>query len=112
MNLQAASMLAAVLDEPLLAEPVHEKADSRSGGTDHLRQRLLTNLWDNRLGIAVLARIPGGSSDSPRVCFLCWRWREDYRNRRPAFLLSRDASGAKLDATHDRRLVRELRASS
>ena len=112
MNLQAASMLTAVLDEALLAEPVHEKADSRSGGTDHLRQRLLTNLWDNRLGIAVLARIPGGSSDSPPLSFRCRRWREDYWDRKPALLLSSVASCAKLAATYDRRLVRELRASS
>ena len=65
MNLQAASMLAAVLDEPLLAEPVHEKADSRSGSADHLRQCLLTNLWDNRLGIPILPEV-GQQKENPR----------------------------------------------
>ncbi len=37
-----------VLDEAQLPKPVHEEADVRPGSSDHLRQRLLCNLWDER----------------------------------------------------------------
>jgi hypothetical protein len=37
MNFQALGLLTAVLDKTHLAKPVHEKADSRAGGTDNLR---------------------------------------------------------------------------
>ena len=38
-------------------ESVHEEADSRTGGPDHLSQRLLTDLGDDRLGFAFLAKM-------------------------------------------------------
>jgi len=40
MNLQAAL---AIVEETELSEAIHEKTHSRPGGTDHLRQGLLTD---------------------------------------------------------------------
>ena len=53
MHLQAA----VVLDEAEFAEFVHEVADTRARGTDHLRQRLLADLRDDHLGLSGLAKI-------------------------------------------------------
>src|SRR5277367_4010901 len=46
-----------VLDEPQLAEFVHEKTDAGSGRADHFRKRLLTDLRNQRLGPSFLAEI-------------------------------------------------------
>ena len=53
VNLQAI----VVVNEPQLAELVHEEADPRSGGADHLGQGLLTDLWNYRLGPSFLAEV-------------------------------------------------------
>jgi hypothetical protein len=46
-----------VLDEPELAEFVHEPAHARPRGADDLRERLLTDLPNDGLGSAFLAEI-------------------------------------------------------
>jgi hypothetical protein len=48
---------AVVFDEAKAAELVHEKADSRTGGTYHLRQRLLADRGNYRLGLAFLPEV-------------------------------------------------------
>ena len=47
----------AIVDEAQLSEPVHEEADPRPGGADHLGKRLLTDLRNYRLGYALLAEM-------------------------------------------------------
>jgi hypothetical protein len=49
--------LSIVFDKTQFAEFVHEKAHPRSGRADHLRQRFLTDLSDDRLRLAFLAEI-------------------------------------------------------
>ena len=46
-----------VFDKAQLAEFVHEEADARSRGADHLRQHFLTVLSDDRLPTTFLAEI-------------------------------------------------------
>jgi hypothetical protein len=41
---------AVVMNESQLPETVHEKADARPGGSDHLCQSFLTDLGHNGLG--------------------------------------------------------------
>ena len=48
---------AVVIDEPELAEFVHEVADSRPGGSDHSRQYFLTDFWNHRFLLAFLAKV-------------------------------------------------------
>ena len=48
---------AVVGNKTQLPEPVHEKANPGSGGADHFRQHLLTDLGDYRLGFAFLAKM-------------------------------------------------------
>ena len=58
---------AVVFDEAEAAELVHEEADSGTGGTDHLRQRLLADRGNYCLGLAFLSEISQqqeGSSES------------------------------------------------
>ena len=47
----------AIIDEPQFPEPVHEEADPRPGCADHLRQGLLADLGDYRLGYAFFAKM-------------------------------------------------------
>ena len=54
---QHAAVVAAVIDEPELAELVHEVADPRPGCSDHSRQCFLTDLWNHRLKLAFLAKV-------------------------------------------------------
>src|SRR4029453_2450962 len=58
-----------VLDEPELAELVHEAAYARPRGADHLRERLLANLRNDRLRSAFLAEIRQ-QEKSPRQSLL------------------------------------------
>ena len=46
-----------VLDEAQFAEPVHEEADARTGGSDHLSQRFLRDGWNDRLRLSGLAEL-------------------------------------------------------
>ena len=46
-----------VADIAQFTEFVHEEAHARSGRADHLRERLLAKLSDDRLRLAVLAEI-------------------------------------------------------
>ena len=48
---------AVVIDEPELAEFVHEVADSRPGCSDHARQRFLADFRNHRLLLAFLAKV-------------------------------------------------------
>ena len=48
---------AVVLDEAQFPKLVHKLAHSGPRGADHLRERLLTNLRDNRLRFSFLAKI-------------------------------------------------------
>jgi hypothetical protein len=45
-----------VLHEPRLAELVQKETDARAGGADHLGQRCLTDLRDDRLRLALLPK--------------------------------------------------------
>src|SRR5438477_8069857 len=49
--------LAVVIDESQLAEFVHEEAHARPRGADHLRQRLLADFRQDRLGLTFFAEI-------------------------------------------------------
>jgi hypothetical protein len=49
--------LAVVFDEAQLSEAIHKEADSGSGCANHLRQDFLADLWNHRLGLAVLAEL-------------------------------------------------------
>ena len=44
MNLQTAAYAAGIVNEAKLSEPIHEKADSGTGGPNHLGQRFLADL--------------------------------------------------------------------
>ena len=61
VNLQAT----VVLDETQLPEPVHGKANSRSGGANDFRQCLLADLCNHRLWFAFFAEI-GQQQKHPR----------------------------------------------
>ena len=56
---------AVVLDEPELAELVHEKAYSRAGSTDHIGQGLLADFRYQRLRFPLLPEI-GQQQKNPR----------------------------------------------
>ena len=60
---------AVVADEPQFAEFVHEEAHAGACGADHLGQRLLAHLGDDRLGSAFLAEIRQ-EKKSPRQTLL------------------------------------------
>jgi hypothetical protein len=49
--------LAIVIDEAQLPKFVHEMARTRPRGADHLRERLMTDLRNDRLGSAFFAKI-------------------------------------------------------
>ena len=57
MDLQSALCTAGVVNEAQLPEPVHEEADSRTSGYDHLRQGFLTDLGDNGFRNALFAEM-------------------------------------------------------
>ena len=57
VDLQSAFDTAGVVNKAQFPEPVHEKADSRTSGSDHFCQRLLTYLGDHGLGNAFLAEM-------------------------------------------------------
>src|ERR1019366_10095820 len=67
MNLQPTS--AVIVDEAQFSEPVHEEADPRTGGADHSRQRLLTDLGNYQLGFAFLAKLSEQQKDSGQPLF-------------------------------------------
>ena len=46
-----------IINEPQFPEPVHEKTDPRPRCAYHLCERLLTDLGDQDLGLAVLAEL-------------------------------------------------------
>ena len=46
---------AVVFDKPQPAKAIHKKAHARPGGADHLRQRFLRDLRNQRLWLARLA---------------------------------------------------------
>ena len=48
---------AVVIDKAHFAKPVHEQANSRAGSANDLSQRLLADLWNHRLGLAILPEI-------------------------------------------------------
>jgi hypothetical protein len=48
---------AVVMDETQFPEPVHEKADSRASGVNHLGQRLLTDLGNHGFRNTLLAKM-------------------------------------------------------
>jgi hypothetical protein len=58
-----------VFDEPQFAEPVHEEAYSGPGSSDHLRQRLLRNLWDQSLRFSGSAELRHEQQDSGQALF-------------------------------------------
>ena len=57
-----------VIDEPQLAEFVHEKADPRPGSADHLGQAFLADFGNNRLRFPFFTKI-GQQQEKPRQAF-------------------------------------------
>jgi hypothetical protein len=57
-----------VLDETQFAKSVHKEADSGARGADNFRERLLANLGNHWLGLAILADI-GQQQEHPRQPF-------------------------------------------
>ena len=57
VDLQSAFRTAGVINEAQFSESVHEEADSRTGGPDHLSQRLLAYLGDHSFRNAILAKM-------------------------------------------------------
>jgi hypothetical protein len=53
-----------VLDKAQLAKPIHEEAHTRPGGSDHLRQRLLRDPWDQGFWFSGLAEFCHEQQDS------------------------------------------------
>src|SRR5216683_6546760 len=51
------AQFAVVLNEPKLAKAVHEEADARARGADHLRQNFLAYFGNHRLRCAFLAKL-------------------------------------------------------
>jgi hypothetical protein len=49
--------LAVVFDEAQFSEAIHKKTYSGSRCANHLRQDFLADLWNHRLGFAVLAEL-------------------------------------------------------
>src|SRR5712675_2766750 len=58
-------------DEPQLAELVHEKTDSRASSADDLRQRLLTDLRNHRLGLVFLSEVSQQEQDPRQPLLTC-----------------------------------------
>ena len=46
-----------VINEPQLAELIHKETDARAGGADHLGQRFLTDLRNDRLRLTFLPKV-------------------------------------------------------
>jgi hypothetical protein len=46
-----------IINEPQFPEPVHEKANPRPGCAYHFRERFLTHLGDDSLGLTFLAKM-------------------------------------------------------
>ncbi len=59
----------AVVDESELAKAVHEEADARAGGTDHLGERLLGDGGDHGDGLAGLAEVGHEEEGSGQAFF-------------------------------------------
>src|ERR1039457_4222188 len=60
---------AIVVNKTQFSEPVHEEADPRAGCANHLRQHLLTDLGDYRLGYAFLAKMSEQQKDPGQSLF-------------------------------------------
>jgi len=58
-----------VFEVPKLPEAVHEEADARPGGTDHLSQSLLRDRWNLRIRLARLAKIRHQQEDPGQTPF-------------------------------------------
>ena len=58
--------LSIVADESKLAEFVHESADAGSGGTNHLSQRFLADVWGDRLRAPFFAEVGRNKSSRAR----------------------------------------------
>src|SRR5579864_148755 len=65
VDLQAA----VVMNETQFPEPVHEEADTRAGCAYHFRQYFLTNLGDNCLRCAFLAKMSKQQEDAGQSFF-------------------------------------------
>ena len=55
---------AVVFDESVLPKTVHEEADAGACGADHLGERLLGDLWNERFGFAGLAELRHQQQDA------------------------------------------------
>src|ERR1022692_3486614 len=65
MELQSAI----VVNKTQFSEPVHEEADPRAGCANHLRQHLLTDLGDYRLGYPFLSKMCEQQKDPRQSLF-------------------------------------------
>lgn len=57
VDLESAFCSSGIVDEAQFSEAIHEKADSRSGGSDHFGERFLAHFWDDRLGNPLLTEV-------------------------------------------------------
>src|SRR5438270_13817203 len=58
-----------VLDESQLSEPIHEEAHTRACSSNHFGQRLLRDLWNQRLRLAGLTKLCHQQQDSGQPLF-------------------------------------------
>ena len=59
---------AVVVNEAELSEPIHEEADARTRGADHLGEGFLADLRDDRYRLGFLAEV-GQQQEKPRETF-------------------------------------------
>ena len=57
VDLESALYASGIMDKTQLPEPVHEKANPRTRGSDHLSQRFLTDLGDDRFRNSFFAEV-------------------------------------------------------
>ena len=57
-----------VVNEPQFAEPIHEETDAGARGADHLGERFLTDLRNDRLRLAFFPKV-GHEQQHPRQPF-------------------------------------------
>jgi len=56
MNSQGLALVL-VIDEAGFPEPVHEKANPRTGRPNHFCQRIMTHLWNRSLGCSMAIEV-------------------------------------------------------
>ncbi len=68
-TMHAHVMSEVVFDKPESSEPIHEETNSRTGGTDHLGESLLTQAGDGHFGNAFFAEVSHEKKDARETFF-------------------------------------------